>query len=316
MLKLPFLGELEQAENILIAGAGGGYDVYCGLPLYFGLKAQGKNVYLGNLSFAFLPPLGPERLSPTVYEVTAESHLFGDYFPEYFLAEWLREVEQDMTPIYCFERTGVKPLLEGYRVLVDHLQLDTVVLVDGGTDSLMRGDEDGLGTPNEDMTSIVAVNELDIPRKMMASLGFGVDRFHGVSNERSLAAVAELTQSGGYLGAWSLMSEMPEVQKYQAAAAYAFAKMPNDISIVSSSILSAINGHYGNHHATRRTGGSELWINPLMAIYLTFNVSHLAERLLYRKLLLNTVDYDDVRTVIRLFREELRTVRNRGRIPN
>ena len=39
MLRLPFFDELELAENILIAGAGGGYDIFCGLPLYFGLRA-------------------------------------------------------------------------------------------------------------------------------------------------------------------------------------------------------------------------------------------------------------------------------------
>ncbi|MFF7988525.1 hypothetical protein ACFZDG_01885 [Kitasatospora xanthocidica] len=32
-----------------------------------------------------------------------------------------------------------------------------VLLVDGGTDILMRGDEAGLGTPEEDMASLAAV---------------------------------------------------------------------------------------------------------------------------------------------------------------
>ena len=34
------------------------------------------------------------------------------------------------------------------------LGVDTLVLVDGGTDSLMRGDEEGLGTPHEDIASL------------------------------------------------------------------------------------------------------------------------------------------------------------------
>jgi hypothetical protein len=32
-VKIPFFHELEKAQNILIAGAGGGFDVFCGLPL-------------------------------------------------------------------------------------------------------------------------------------------------------------------------------------------------------------------------------------------------------------------------------------------
>ncbi len=41
------------------------------------------------------------------------------------------------------------------------MHIDCVILVDGGTDSLMRGDEKQLGTPTEDMTSIAAVSMLD-----------------------------------------------------------------------------------------------------------------------------------------------------------
>jgi len=37
-MKLPFFNELEPAQNILIAGAGGGFDVFCGLPFYCWLK--------------------------------------------------------------------------------------------------------------------------------------------------------------------------------------------------------------------------------------------------------------------------------------
>ena len=47
-LHLLFLAELEQAQTILIAGAGGGFDVFSGLPLYFGLRAAGKRVHLGD----------------------------------------------------------------------------------------------------------------------------------------------------------------------------------------------------------------------------------------------------------------------------
>jgi hypothetical protein len=51
---------------------------------------------------------------------------------------------------------GVRPLRAAYAKLAEHLDLDAVVLVDGGTDILMRGDEAGLGTPADDMTSLAA----------------------------------------------------------------------------------------------------------------------------------------------------------------
>lgn len=317
MLELPFFKELEKSKNILVAGAGGGFDIFSGLPLYFALEAAGKQVHLANLSFSFLPPpqsTKEARLSSTLLKVTADTPLFSDYFPEKFLSQWFREQGKEI-PIYCFERTGVKPLLASYNALVEHLKLDTIILVDGGTDSLMRGDEIGLGTPQEDTASIVALSEVDIERKMLACLGFGVDHFHGVCHAHFLEAVAELTRQHGYLGMFSILEDMEEVQIYRRATEAVFKAMPQDISIVSSSILAAIAGNYGNHHTTARTRNSKLWINPLMPVYWCFKLQPIVERLLYREALKSTVTFDDVSGVIKEFRASCRNIRPREDIP-
>src|SRR5262249_19815049 len=161
------------------------------------------------------------------------------------------------------------------------LQADTVVLVDGGTDSLMRGDEAGLGTPEEDFCSIAAVDELEVTKKYLVCLGFGVDAFHGVCHAHALEAVAELTQRGAFLGALSLTREMPDVQKYMDAAQAVCEAMPDCPSIVCASIRSALEGHYGDHHRTARTRGSTLWINPLMTVYWCFHLEPAARRILF-----------------------------------
>jgi hypothetical protein len=316
MLTIPFFSALKRAERILLAGAGGGFDIFSGLPLYFALRETGKQVYLANLSFSALPPIG-ERLAPTLLTVTADTPRPYEYFPEQFLAEWFRQAGHEV-PIYCFERTGVQPLLAGYRALAAHLAIDTVILVDGGTDSLMRGDEVSLGTPHEDAASIAAVYELKVERKLLVCLGFGVDRYHGVCHADFLEAVAYLTSYGGYLGMFSLLEEMPEVQQYRAATEAVFRAMPGNESIVSSSILSALAGHYGQYHATSRTAGKSLWINPLMPVYWCFELAPVAERLLYRGDLAATTTYDDVRRVIGEFRSRCaaaRAIRPRTDIP-
>jgi hypothetical protein len=317
MLQLPFFAELENVGNILIAGAGGGFDIFSGLPLYFGLKNAGKTVHLANLSFSVLSPPGKtneDRLSPALCRVTANTPVIGSYFPEAWLARWFREQGIDV-PIYCFEPTGVKPLFAAYKVLVNHLSLDTIILVDGGTDSLMRGDESGLGTPQEDIASITAVNALSVERKFLVCLGFGVDSFHGICNADVLEAVAELTLNRGYLGSFSLLEEMPEVQKYRSATEAVFRAMPRNISIVCSSVLSALSGHYGDHHTTPRTRYSTLWINPLMTVYWCFRLEAVAQRILYLDAMRGTETCDDVRSIIRRFRETCNQLRPRQKIP-
>ena len=313
LLNLPFFAELEPAETILLAGAGGGFDIFCGLPLYFGLKAAGKQVYLANLSFSHLPETG-ERLSPAVLTVTAETPRPRRYFPEQYLAQWFRDQGEDV-PIYCFERTGVKPLLASYQALIQELSIDTVILVDGGTDSLMRGDEAGLGTPHEDIASIAAVDELTLDRRMLVCLGFGIDRYHGVCHAHFLEGVAEVIQAGGYLGTFSLLEEMPEVQKYRAATEAVFEQMPHHISIVSSSILSALAGHYGDYHATPRTKNSKLWINPLMSLYWCFQLTPVAERIIYLDEMKETNDYLDVMYFIEAFQTRRESIRPWEDIP-
>jgi hypothetical protein len=281
MLRLPLFDELEPARSILIAGAGGGFDVFSGLPLYFALKAQGKSVQLANLTFSNLPPESAGRaLTPALTEVTADSEGSKYYFPEKHLSQWFRD-RGDEVPVYAFHRVGPAPILEAYQLLVDRLHIDTVILADGGTDSLMRGDEDGLGTPVEDMTSICAADQLDVPRKLLVCLGFGIDAFHGVCHAHVLEAVAELARAGGYLGALSLTADMPEVRLFRDATEYVLAQTPTRPSIVCTSILSAIDGHFGDHHRTDRTAGSELFINPLMSIYWAFHLAHVARRVPY-----------------------------------
>lgn len=78
-----------------------------------------------------------------------------------------------------------------------------------GTDSLMFGDEAGLGTPSEDFASISAVNQLDVA-KYLVCLGFGIDHFHGVSHHDVLANIAQLASIEAYLGSFSLSNRQKE----------------------------------------------------------------------------------------------------------
>lgn len=301
ILKIPFLTELEKSQNILLAGAGGGYDIFCGLPLYFALRNAGKNVHLANLSFSDIYRSDAKLMRPALVEVSATIEHSTYYFPEKYLAQWFKQRGEEI-PIYCFDRTGVQPLLAAYQLLVGHLQLDTVILVDGGTDSLMRGDETVLGTPHEDVASIAAVDLLDVANKYLVCLGFGIDN---ISHGQFLEGVAELIRTDGYLGSWSLTQQMPDVQLYREATEFVFEAMPDHPSIISASILSALEGRFGDYHATYRTAGSKLFINPLMSFYWCFRLKQVAERILYLKELRETNSMRDIHNVINNFLSNL-----------
>ncbi len=314
MLRLPILDVLERSERILIAGAGGGYDIFSGLPLYFALRQAGKQVFLANYSFSYIHATRDEHLTPVLIAVSCESK-GTDYFPELHLCRWFKQRGEDVT-IYAFDRCGVKPMREGYELMVKLLDIDTIVLVDGGTDSLLKGNEQELGTPLEDMTSIAAVDQVDVKTKVLGCLGFGIDTFHGVCHAHVLESIASISKDeGGYLGALSLIDSMPEVLLFREATQFVFDQMPHHVSIVCSSILSALQGEFGNHHATTRTKGSLLFINPLMSLYWFFNLHSVASRVLYLSDLENTERCEEVLAAIKKFRNNCGSMKTKKSIP-
>lgn len=299
---------------MLIAGAGGGFDVFAGVPIASALREAGKSVFLANLTFTYLGGTDAEAIHPGLHRVDAGTSGEDAYFPERYLAEWLA-LEGGPSDVYCFEKRGLRPTRAAYRALVERLEPDAIVLVDGGTDILMRGDEAGLGTPEEDAVSLGAVAALDdIPIRVVACLGFGIDAFHGVCHAHFLENVAALDAEGAFLGAFSLLRSMPEGRAFAAAIEHAHARMPERQSIVNGSILSALEGRFGDHHRTPRTRSSELFINPLMCLYWGFDLPAVAKRSLYLPMLANTDTIFEVSAIIEAFRHEVAT-RPRTSIP-
>lgn len=108
---------------------------------------------------------------------------------------------------------------------------------------------------------------------------------------------------------------MEEVQLYEAACRHTFEKMSHHPSIVNASILSAIEGKYGDIHATKRTAGSRLWINPFMTMYWAFTVESIAERCLYLKAIQNATTFRELTLRIEEFRHKLSKTRDWDEIP-
>ncbi len=305
---------LASARTVLCAGAGGGFDVFAALPLALALREAGKTVHLANLTFTYLGGTDAHLLAPHLAVITPSVIGEDRYFPERTLARWLA-ARGLPSVVYAFEKVGVRPLRAAYRALVEELRPDAIVLVDGGTDIVMFGDEAGLGTPEEDMTSLAAVSGLEVPLRFVACIGFGIDAYHGVCHAHFLENVATLERDGAYLGAFSVPPASVEGNAFLDAVDFAQAATQGRESIVNGSIAAAMRGRFGNVAISARTRGSELFINPLMTIYFTFDLPGLARRSLYLLRLEDTASIFEVRAVIEAFRHEV-TARKRVPIPH
>ena len=311
-LTLPLLDALATSHGVLVAGCGGGFDIYAGIPLALALRRRGQRVVLANLSFSDLPTLAAAQWCEGVWEISPDTRELP-YFSEKWLAEWL--LRQDETAkVLAFAKTGAAPLRSSYEAIIRRHEIDAVVLIDGGTDSLIFGDEPGVGTVVEDAVSLTAVGGLALEHKYLACLGFGIDHFHGVSHHAFLENTAQMVRDGGFMGAASLLREMDEVAAFLDLVDFANQRQPDYRSIVCNSIASALRGEFGDHHATDRTAGQALFINPLMSQYWCYSVDHVIARMHYATAVSATNSFRKARLAIEAYRMSA-TLRPRQAIP-
>ena len=297
-LNLPIYPQLSGCKNLLIAGMGGGFDVFCGLPIYFELTRRGQTVHLANFSFSEITSLrGGTRLSSNLVGVVANQPDLAPYFPELYLSRWFKEKCQQDVTIWCFQKTGAQPLLEGYQQLVKHLAIDGILLIDGGVDSLMRGDETEMGTVIEDACSLFAVNELSqVHTRLLACVAMGAEQ--DIAYAQVLENIADLTKAGAFLGACALLSQMESYQAFEEAVLFTQGQLLQDPSVINSSLISAVRGQHGNYHLTDKTRGSQMRISPFMTLYWFFDLQGVAAHNKFLSRLQNTYTFMDALKVV------------------
>jgi hypothetical protein len=98
---------------------------------------------------------------------------------------------------------------------------------------------------------------------------------------------------------------MPSYQHFEQAAMYIFDQQPDYPSVISSSVISAVRGEYGNYHLTKRTHGSDLHISPLMPIYWFFDLPTVAKQNLLLSALRLTYTVDEAWAAMQKAKETL-----------
>jgi len=103
---------------------------------------------------------------------------------------------------------------------------------------------------------------VDVPQKLLVCLGFGIDAHGGVCHAHFLENVAALSRDDNYLGAWSLAHDSEEFRLYRDACEFTFARLPEQPSIVNTSIIAAVGGSFGDIHPY---GNPHYMLDPVLA---------------------------------------------------
>ncbi|HUQ05288.1 MAG TPA: DUF1152 domain-containing protein [Kofleriaceae bacterium] len=320
MLAQPVTEALAGKKNVLLAGCGGGYDVLGAVPLLHELRARGTNVHLASLSFAYLNGLDgatQDREHPNLYAVTAAAASTTKYCPEAWLAAFLDAQHPQHAPhtVHSFDKTGVRPLHAAYAALVERLALDAIVLVDGGIDALLRGDERSIGTPSEDLATLAAVHALapssaptDGITRILACVGMGSELRDGICHADALERIAAHTRNRSFLGAAALVPGTAAGDLYVAAVEHVFANQADlKRSHVHACIRNACNGEFGDH-------GPHVWLSPLLNLFWFFDATAVAADHVFLPSLLGTESIWEVAAQVEAARKAI-AVRDRTTIP-
>lgn len=300
MLGQPVDALLARPRRVLVVGAGGGFDVLCGLPLALHLAARGHGVVLANLTFTQGSVLaGTEEIAPGVFAVGPAPASPAVYFPERHLVDWYRDRGREVPPCYAVRNDGFPSVAAAYRTLVARHAIDLLLLVDGGVDALLRGDEYRLGTPVWDAISLAAALEVEVPDRVLACLGFGAERWDGIAHAEALEAFARLAGAGALLGVSCLLAQTPEGHAYMDALRYVHARQgPTRTSIVNGTVLAALRGEFGERPVDARTETTPIWVSPLAQLFWFAALEAVAQAKLYLPALRATRTLEEAARVI------------------
>ena len=278
---------------------------------------MGKMVYLANYTFCDLELTkyaGPQEVLIPQLVVGAQPTLTRllPYYPEGYLSQWFKEVRGEEVTVWMFAKVGALPLAQAYSALIKHLGIDAIIAVDGGVDSLMCGDEHGAGTLVEDAISLAAIDHQDVPVKLQACVGFGTEVEEGVCHYLALENIAALAREGAFLGTCSLTPQMEAFQLYEAACRYIWDQPKHPKSHISTRIIPAVHGEFGNYHMYPDSQNTGVLISPLMGLYWFFDANAVISRSKIIDELRDTITLHEAFGIVALYKQSSPSRARRG----
>jgi hypothetical protein len=254
---------IRASSRALVIGVGGGGDVVGALAAARFLEFYGLEFVLGGLSWersVFDPIPGPRTRSevenvrfihPRIWMANSKSQTnTGVFFAESRMAT-LQGREVLLVDI----NGGVKEVVEGIEVAIKEFQIDLLVGVDVGGDSLAQGDEPGLRSPLADSIMLAAYAGLEKRghRTLWAVFGYGSDG--ELSVDEIERALSKLAAAGAWLGTTSLTPRI----------AAELAEVIKTVSTEASAIpVQCFNGAWGESKI--RTDQRRVRLTPLTAL--------------------------------------------------
>ncbi len=226
MLNLPISisKKLENCNNILIVGAGGGSDILCGLPLYYSFLKQGKKVHLANLTHTDFKTINehaePIVLNNSVFGATSLIKVPSQNYVEGYLSQYFKSALNEEKTVWMINRTHISELKKAFERLVEHLKIDGIVLVDGGVDSIMRGDEGKEILTNKFIDTSLVLSIVQQMEMMSDKIIFAACNDNSKNSRIINNNISNISLQGGFFGGCYVVDYMNSYKLMKSAYMY------------------------------------------------------------------------------------------------
>jgi hypothetical protein len=279
---------LDAAKKILLVGVGGGFDVFTGLPFVY--HWPDKEFVLTNFSSKISPDF---LLRNSTDEDYPQGTLTG-----------IPNVAANCT----LGLHGAKALSGAFKKIIERYEIDCILGVDGGVDSLSRGDEVDHGTVLEDSITLAALDGIDLP-KVLCCAGFGCETEENLNHYRVLENMAKLASYGSFYGSFSLTNNMSEFFLYLNTCEQAWENGKRK-SHIQTKIISAVTGRFGGNNvysdvdARVAESTGRVFISPLSSIFWMYDLDIVIRENLLVPYLKKGTTFVDSKILLRQFMEE------------
>lgn len=311
-MKLPF--DLPSQSRVLLAGAGGGFDALCAVPVAVALHHAGHNVEFASYSFSNLSSVknfASLEENERIIGITTDSTLTeNDYFPELSIAKWWHTKFDESKTVWSYNRIGVRPLAKAFTKLVEEQNIDCILVVDGGVDGLFIGNEHDLATPSMDAVSIIAAHCVPNIQKIHCFTAFGTEGAEGkVRHADALLRISNLIEADGMLGVSALLRTSDCGKSFKDLISTTHRSMSADKhSVIAGSIVEAMNGSFGNCAFNVKTQTSPVWVSALTLLYWFFDLDVVAKQKPYLQDVLKSDEIMDVANAIERTRQKMKVL--------
>lgn len=288
---------IDRATKILIIGMGGGVDIVSTLIVARILDAEDKKIIFGSThKWPFQSFSGLTKFNNSVGWVNSHTRLLiQERFAEPYIAE---KLNQEI--VLVTQEHGVQGMSKDFNEFIASEKIDLVIFTDTGFDSIVTGDEDSLGSPRTDQSTLALAKNVKC-KKILSNLGFGVEP--EISHYYILRNIARIVEKNGFLGASGISAEMT-----QDCLSLINDILSSTLSSTMSSLREALLGKFGFWKNPAPWTKGEVFISPLMLVIFYFDIDIVSDLSPLAQLVRNTTSRKEIENIL----DDFNSVRKKG----